>query len=406
MTRLALAILIGACAVLLPTTATHARQMDPKQVAGIPLPVADVPLGTVVVRVIKGALSNNIADQAVELRAAGSAASEQGGGTRTAKTDASGRAQFSGLQPGSRVVALANVGGESLQSQEMTVPSMGGLRVLLVASDSSATSSASGDRPAAAGPAVAGSVVLGEQSRFVVEFGDGSLSVFNVLQIVNSSGAAVQPARPIVFDLPQQATGLTILQDSAPATINKGSVTVQGPFPPGSTLVQFAYSMPYSGADLTIEQSMPIPLNRVIVLAQKMGETRLQSPNLAEQREMAAEGQNYIVGQGPAVAAGGPVTLNFSGLPHHAQWPRFVAIGLALVILAAGAWASFKRTPAVVDKARTRLETKRDQLFAELTSIEEQHRDGRLDPQRYASKRQELVAALERVYEEIERRAA
>jgi hypothetical protein len=406
MNRISVAILTCACAMLLPAAGAQARQMDPKQVAGIPLPVADVPLGTVVVRVIRGALSNNIADQAVELRAAGSTASEQGGGTRTAKTDASGRAQFSGLQPGSRVVASATVGGERLQSQEMTVPSNGGLRVLLVATDPNAAPDTSADRPVAGGAPQVGSVVLGEQSRFVIEFGDGSLSVFNILQIVNSSGAAVQPARPLVFDLPQQSTGTTILQDSAPATINKGSVTVPGPFPPGPTLVQFAYSMPYSGADLTIEQSMPVPLGRVIVLAQKMGDTRLQSPNLAEQREMAAEGQNYIVGQGPAVAAGSTVTLNFSGLPHAARWPRFVAIGLAMVILAVGAWASLKTTPASVDKVRTRLEAKRDQLFAELTTVEEQHRAGRLDPQRYSSKRQELVAALERVYEEIDRRAA
>ena len=43
-----------------------ARQMDLKQVAGIPLPVPDVPAGTVTVRVIRGALTNNVPDQAIE----------------------------------------------------------------------------------------------------------------------------------------------------------------------------------------------------------------------------------------------------------------------------------------------------------------------------------------------------
>jgi hypothetical protein len=386
------------CAVLFPAAIAHARQMDPKQVAGIPLPVADVPVGTVSVRVIKGALSNNIPDQAVELRGAGA--------PRSAKTDASGRAQFSGLPPGSRVVAVATVGGETLQSREITVPSSGGIRVLLVATDPNAAPSASGAPATATGPPQAGAVVLGDQSRFVIEFGDGSLNVFNILQIVNSSSATVQPTPPLIFDLPRQATGPAILQDSAPATINKGSITVTGPFPPGPTLVQFAYSMPYSGADLTIEQPIPVPLSRVIVLAQKMGDTRLASPNLSEQREMNAEGQNYIVGQGPPVGSGGTVTLSFSGLPHAARWPQFVAIGIAVVILAIGAWASFRTAPASVDKVRSRLESKRDQLFTDLTALEEQHRAGRIDPQRYASRRQELVAALERIYEEIDRRAA
>jgi hypothetical protein len=396
MNRVTRALVI--CAVLLPAAIAHARQMDPKQVAGIPLPVADVPVGTVAVRVIKGALSNNIPDQAVELRGAGA--------PRTAKTDASGRAQFSGLPPGSRVVAVTTVGSETLQSREITVPSSGGIRVLLVATDPSAAPSASGAPATATGPAQAGSVVLGDQSRFVIEFGDGSLNVFNILQIVNSSSATVQPSPPLIFDLPRQATGPAILQDSAPATINKGSITVTGPFPPGPTLVQFAYSMPYSGADLTIEQPIPVPLSRVIVLAQKMGDTRLASPNLSEQREMNAEGQNYIVGQGPAVGSGATVSLNFSGLPHAARWPQFVAIGIAVVILSVGAWASFRMTPASADKVRSRLESKRDQLFSDLTALEEQHRAGRIDPQRYASRRQELVAALERIYEEIDRRAA
>ena len=40
-------------ALAMPQVA-DARQMDPKAVAGIPLPVPDVAVGTVVVRVIKG----------------------------------------------------------------------------------------------------------------------------------------------------------------------------------------------------------------------------------------------------------------------------------------------------------------------------------------------------------------
>jgi hypothetical protein len=45
-------------------------------------------------------------------------------------------------------------------------------------------------------------------------------------------------------------------------------------------------------------------------------------------------------------------------------------------------------------------------LFAELTSIEEQHRDNTIDPARYASRRQELLASLERVYAQLDDEAA
>jgi hypothetical protein len=382
-----------------------ARQMDPKQVAGIPLPVADVPAGTVVVRVIRGSLSNNIPNQTVELTIAGRA--------RSATTDATGRAQFAGLEPGTEVTATAEVGSERLQSQTFRVPASGGVRLLLVATDPDAAAQVGKDAPAAGGPAQAapaqpGTVALGDQSRFVFEFGDGSISVFNLMQVVNGAQAPVQPAAPLVFELPAGATGATVLEDSTPqAKADAKRVMVTGPFAPGATLVQFAYSMPYSGANLTIEQKMPSGLSRVIVLAQKGGEMRLSSPQMTEQREMTAEGNIYIVGQGPGVAAGTTLAFHFSNLPHAPTWPRNVALGLAVLILLGGAWASRRTILApTADRAREKLESRREKLFGELTALEQQHRSGRLDPARYAERRAELVGALERVYAEIDRRAA
>ena len=55
---------------------------------------------------------------------------------------------------------------------------------------------------------------------------------------------------------------------------------------------------------------------------------------------------------------------------------------------------------------RRRLEAKRDRLFTELASIEEQRHERTIDPDRYAARRQELVSALERVYAEMDEEAA
>jgi hypothetical protein len=380
--------------------ALRAQQMpDPKEIHGIPLPVGDLPIGTVVVRVIRGSLANNVADQPVELSGDGPA--------RTVKTDATGRAQFANLKPGVRVTTRTTVGSESLESQAITVPSSGGIRVLLVATDPAQEQRADEDRKLAAGPAQPGMVVLGEESRFVFEFGDGSLSVFNILQIVNTARTPVNPAQPVVFDLPARATGASVMQGSSPQATAAGQrITVAGPFAPGATLVQFAYSMPYWGGSLTVEQPLPVPLTRLLVAAQKSGEMRLSSPQLTAQREMTAEGQTYIVAQGPGIKAGEALAFHFANLPHEPLWPRYLALAIAVAILAAGAWASFRLPSGTADKGRLRLETKRGQLFAELTAIEEQHREGRIDPQRYATRRRELVAALERVYAEIDRNAA
>jgi hypothetical protein len=214
------------------------------------------------------------------------------------------------------------------------------------------------------------------------------------------------PPQPIVFELPDGATQTTILKDSSPqATAAGPRVTVTGPFAPGSTNVQFAYSMPYSTGSLTIEQAMPLPLGRVIVLAQKVGDTQLTSAQLSERREMPADGQMYIVGQGPALRAGERVTLSFTGLPHDALWPRYLAIAIAVVILAAGAWASRERGSRATP-AEARLEKRRRQLFDELASLEERHRARAVDSQAYAARRGELVTALERIYADIDRQAA
>ncbi|MCA1562637.1 MAG: carboxypeptidase-like regulatory domain-containing protein [Acidobacteria bacterium] len=388
--------------LLLAFSRTDAQNMpDPKAIAGIPLPVGDVPVGTVTVRVIRGQMSHNIADQPVDLIV--------GGVARTVKTDAAGRAAFPGLQPGTRVQARATVAGEPLESREFDVPASGGLRVMLVATDPDTEARGAEDRKLAQAPAQSGIVVLGEQSRFVFELGDDALSVFNILQIVNTARTPVQPPSPVVFELPDTARGVTVLQGSSPQTTAAGvRVSVAGPFAPGTTLVQFAYGVPYSGGELTIQQRLPVALTQLAVMAQKVGDMHLASPQMAQHRDMTADGQIYIVGQGPAVKAGEVVTFHFSHLPHHPAWPRNLALLLAGLVLAGGAWTSIRtgRPSARGQSRRQALQARRDRLFDELTALEVQYRGGAIEQGRYAARRRDLIAALEGVYAELDAETA
>src|SRR5262245_66504251 len=95
---------------------------DPKQMSGIPRPVDDLPAGSISVRLIRGSLSNNIANHPVELHV--------GSKAQTAKTDASGRAQFDKVPADVPVKATADVDGEHLESQEFRARTDGGLRLL------------------------------------------------------------------------------------------------------------------------------------------------------------------------------------------------------------------------------------------------------------------------------------
>jgi hypothetical protein len=228
------------------------------------------------------------------------------------------------------------------------------------------------------------------------------------MQIVNTAKRAVQTDAPLVFELPSNAQGAGMLQGSAPNAVAAGNrVTVTGPFAPGDTLVQFAYSIPLGAETIAIAQRMPAQLTQFSVVAQKIGAMRLVSPQIAQQRDMTSEGQAYIVGQGGAVKAGDTVSLTLSGLPHRSSWPMQVTLLVAAVILAGGAWGALRNreTPKQATR-RGQLQARREKLFAELAALEAQRRKGSVDGKVHAARREALVTALEEVYAGIEREVA
>jgi hypothetical protein len=373
-------------------------QPDPRQMSGIPLQVPDLPAGTVTVRVVRGALTNPVSGVVVQLK---------GASVSSAKTDDAGRATFSGLSPGARMSAQVDVDGERLVSQEFEVPASGGTRVMLVGTAPAGGAGTTPGAPPASAPAVSGTVAFGDQSRFVIETGDDALNVFYILQIVNAASTPVDGGGPLVFDLPDGAVGAGVLEGSAPNAVAAGSrVTVKGPFAPGNTVVQFAYSVPLGSERIVLAQRMPAALPRVTVIAQKIGAMQLVSPQISQRREMAAEGQTYVVGEGGAVNAGETLSLTLDGLPHRATWPRNLVLALAAVIIAAGAWGASRGGSPQVSARRQQMQSRRDRLFAELAALEEQRRAGALDARVYASRREQLVTALEDLYAGLEREPA
>lgn len=378
-----------------------AQMPDAKQMSGVPLQAGDMAVGTVTVRVVRGSMANPLAGEPVELFG--------GLSPVTMTTNETGRAEFTGLTPGMRVKAVATITGERLESQEFEVPAAGGMRVMLVATDPESARRAEEDRKLAQTPAQPGLVVIGERSRFVFEMGDEGLNVFNILEILNTGRTPVQPPAPVVFDLPDIAQTPGILDGSSPQAVLAGKrLTINGPFAPGTTLVQFAYSVPFGRSDQTVEQKLPLALNQLSVMAQKVGDLHLLSPQMTDHRETAAEGQTYIVGQGPALKAGDTLTFNFTGLPSQSSWPRNLALLLAVLILGGGVLGSTRTgKAAAAEQGRIKkLQAKRERLFAELTALEQRHRENAIDPSRYSAERRELVSALERVYGEMDEETA
>lgn len=376
-------LLLAFCMTLMLAlaAAASAQMPDPRQMSGVPLPMGDMPVGTVTVRVARGSLSNIVPNQSVHLAGPGI--------SKDAATDESGRATFSGLTPGSRVKASVTVDGETVESREFDVPSSGGVRLMLVAGLGAT---------APAGPAVPGEVVLGDQTRFVIEVGDEALNVYNVMQIMNQGSAPVQTARPLVFDLPKAAQGAGLLEGSSQnAKVAGNRVTVTGPFPPGATIVQFAYSLPLGDETMSFEQKVPVALTRFDVVAQKLGSMSVSSPQLGQHREMTAQGQTYFVGRGSAIPAGGGVALTIAGLPHRSHMARNLALVLACAILAGGALFGVRRRSGAPDE-HAGLRQQRERLLTQLASLEEEHRSGAVDESAYAGRKRALMVRLEEIY--------
>jgi len=301
------ALVIAAGAGSAKPAAAQFQMPDMKQMSGIPRPVTDLPDHAISVRLIRGDLSNNITGHPVQLTI--------GSKTITIKTDDSGRAQFNDVPAGSTVKASADVDGERLESQEFPAPAQGGVRLMLVATDKT---KAPATEPNA--PAISGAVVLTNQSRIVMQPADEALEVFYLLDIENSARVPVNPTTPFVFELPEGAVGAGVMDGSTPLVSVKGTtVTVAGPIPPGHTFAQVAAEIPTETGDVTIAQKFPANVEGLAVIVKKVGDTRLVSPQIARQNEMPADGETYIAGTGGAIAAGQPITLTVSGVPHQSR---------------------------------------------------------------------------------------
>jgi hypothetical protein len=359
---------------------------DPSLMNGQALPAPELPNGTVTVRVMRETVGNNAVGERVELVA--------GLERREGVTDEEGRAEFPGLIGGTQGTATAVVDGETLTSAPFTVPTSGGLRIILIADVASVS--------AAAVPAVEGEVVFGSGSRIIAQFQDDTLQVFYLLEIVNSQSVPVDIGGPVLLELPAAAAGPTILAGSSPnARVNGTLLTVTGPFQPGTTSAQVAFTLPHSSPDVVITQAWPVPVQGINVGVEQVPGLTVTSDQFVTTGQFAAEdGTPYFMGDLPAVAAGGTVTIQLSGLPVHSMLPRNLALGLAVLLLVVGAWLAW--TGRVDDdEVRRRLAARRDTLLGDLARLEGRRRAGREAP-RDAERRHQLTAELEQIYAELD----
>lgn len=367
---------------------------DPSAMAGLPLPAGDVPDASVTVRVLRERMGNNISGQLVTLRV--------GTESRTATTDAQGRAQFSALPAGASVQASTTVDGEVLTSQEFPVPARGGIRVALISGIQKAADAEKAAAAAAAKePARPGVVEFGPESRLIFEFQNDTLTVFYLLEVVNSARTPIDIGGPILMELPTGASGVSMMPGSSPtASVSGDILTITGPFAPGKTSAQVGFSLPQVGAASTIQQKWPIALAQLFVAAEKVGAMQMSSPQLTDTREMTSDGQQFIMGTGGRINAGETVSVNLSSMPAQSRWPRNVALGAAALVFAVGLWMAVSPQAARAAEG-AKLETRRERLLSEVVALERKRRQKPLAAademrlQRLTSDLEKVMAALD-----------
>lgn len=391
-----------ACWLAAPVPAP-AQMPNLGQMSGTPLPADDLSTGTVSVRLVRGDLATPVVGQAVELH---------GGVNLTATTDETGRATFTGVPPGGSVHAHVQIDGRSISSQNFPMPATGGVKVLLDVAGSGAPAAGAAPEggpaqqpaaPVVTGPVAPGTVVLGGQSRIGVEFTEDGVDVYLLLDITNAAAGAVS-AEPLVFEAPDGATSLTVLEGSSPqAKVEGRGFVVSGPFAPGNTTVQMAYRLPVSSARVAFAQRLPADFITPSVLVRKFGAMQFRSPQAGAQREVhMQDGSPYFMATGQRLAAGSAIEVELTEVPHHSRVPRYLALGLAIFVVGFGVWLSVTGPDPRLGEARRKLEEQRESLLARLVDLERQRSAGGGDAARLAARREEVLAQLERVYAQLD----
>jgi hypothetical protein len=391
-------LLLVIAALAISAIVASAQEMpDPSLMHGRPLPASDLRDGTVTVRVMRESIGNNVPGQQVRVSV--------GSTVRTATTDQEGRAEFTGL-PAGEARAEATVDGEKLESQPFAVPTSGGVRVALIAGIGKAAERKKQEEAAAlAAPATKGVVVLGDDSRVLMEFQDDTLWTYYVLEIVNNARTRVDIGGPLRIDLPPEAAGAHLEEqgssEGVKAEVDGTHVAIPGPFAPGTTRVILQFSLRYPSATYTLSQTFPVALQRVIVGVEKVGGLSLVSPQFTSVTEVPGDAGNvFVVGSGATLAAGTPLTFTLSNLPVHSRTARYVALSVALLIAAIGAWLARKPGSSAA-ASRKALVTRRDALLGELAQLEVKRRDGTIT-EKAERRRQRILGELEHIYAELD----
>ncbi|HVZ73008.1 MAG TPA: hypothetical protein VHJ20_11580 [Polyangia bacterium] len=320
-----------------------------------------------------------------------------------ATTGADGTARFADLATGRTAgyAAVVDFHGQHIGTDPFAMPEDTGARADIHALEHTSD------------PSV---ITIGEGARIILQLREDTQQFLEMLPLENTSKKMFDPG-PGAFEipLPKEFTGAEAAESGGrkvEVRANHG-MAVHGTISPKSSLgqtdaksagneVTFGFVLPYRGTTKDFEQPMPNGIGLFTLIHEQIPGLEISGPGVGARQEREANGKKYWVMPGSAIPAGGVMRFTVTGLPSQDHSGRVVAAVLTLLLIA-GAIVFGRRAAGDARKVaadeRTRLEARRESLFAELVTVERAAKSGAASatPER----RRELVAKLEGVYRQL-----
>jgi hypothetical protein len=373
---------------------------------GTVAPVPDLPAGTLELD-LRDAGGQPLAGKRVQLAqvrlkpAQGGQEAGREVGVVEATSDQRGRARFTELLTGEAAgyAAVTEHEGLRLGTQPFRMPVESGMRGQILALRRTADRSA---------------LQLDPRSKIILQLREESIAVMMALFVRNTSQELFDPGEEgLILPLPDGAVGAQELEGSEPIEITPGvGIKIKNPIPPDSaaqfvTQVRFGYVLLADGSSVDLRQTLPISLPEPFILAPARDKLDVEGSGVRKlPDEKDSEGARVLAWTTPPVPASGTLSLAVTGIPSRDRAGRTAAATLCIIfivgaVILAGPLRG-KRDDS--DEQRESLSQKREKLFAELVTLEQQRK---ADEPRGASngklgdRRRELVGKLETVYREL-----
>ncbi|HEY7373685.1 MAG TPA: hypothetical protein VIF57_16100 [Polyangia bacterium] len=327
---------------------------------------------------------------------------------RRGTSDETGVAKFTGLPVGkdTGLAAVIDWHGLRLNTAPFAMPDSGGVRAEIRALARTSD------------PSV---VTIGAGGRIVLQMHEDSLNVLELLPLENTSDKMFDPG-PGAFEipLPEGFVGAQPQDNERKVDVrqNHGMAVHGAIVPKRSQLatpesqreqeVVFGFVLPYHGDTREFSQPAPNGIGALtLIIDQKLENLSASGPGVGARREQLFGGHKYWAIPIAGVPPGGNLTFTLTGLPSHDTMGPIVSGVLALLLVVsgfvfarrpdAGTGPGGKRRTAAAERAQ--LVDRREELFAELVSMERAARTAGTPPP--VDQRRQLVGRLEQVYQDI-----